>query len=248
MRVIGGFLTRWWAVLAIVVAWQAAMWIFRINPFLIPGPISIVKEIGADPLAFVIPLLLTLRTAVIGFLLGVGVGYAMAAASWMWPIFGTALTPVALVIRSVPFVALIPVLTRLIGYGNTTAWIICAMVCFFPTFVLVSTGLRDIPPNGDDLFRSVGASRFDRFRLLAVPASLVGLATSIRIAAASSFAAALIAEFLMGTEGLAFTLSLALGMLDMRTLWGTSFCAIVVSIIAYLLSGKLERKVLARWR
>jgi len=248
MTSIRSFFARWWAVLAILIAWQLIVTVFRINPFLIPGPISIGVEVAKDPLSFLVPLALTMRTAVIGFTLGVGIGYLVASLSWLWPFFGGTLTPLALIIRSVPFVALIPVLTRIMGYTDQTAWIICALVCFFPTFVLVSSGLRDIPANGDDLFSAAGASRLDRYRLLAVPASLVGLATSIRIAASSSIAAALIAEFLMGTNGLAFVLVTSLSELDMTMLWGASSLAIVVSIAAYLLANQLERRTIIRWR
>lgn len=247
MTVITRFFSRWWVVIGVIAAWQLAVIVFNINPFLIPGPIAIVTEVVSQPADFLLPLLLTLRTAIIGLTLGVGIGYLMASLAWLWPIFGATLTPFALVIRSVPFVALIPVLTRLLGYADHTAWIICAMVCFFPTFVLVGTGLGDIPPNGKELFASAGASRLDHYRLLAVPASLIGLATSVRIAASSSFAAALIAEFLMGTPGLAFVLSESLAQLDMTMLWGASMCSIVVSIAAYLAASGAEKRVISRW-
>jgi ABC-type nitrate/sulfonate/bicarbonate transport system permease component len=245
---LGKFFTRWWAVIGVIVAWQLIVMIFQVNAFLIPSPTTIGREITKDPLSFLLPLLLTVRVAIIGFVAGVGLGYLMASLAWLWPIFGAAVTPFALIIRSVPFVALIPVLTRSLGYGDHTAWVIATMVCFFPTFVLVGTGLNDIPANGNDLFSAAGSSRFDRYRLLAVPASLVALATSIRIAASSSIAAALIAGFLMGIPGLALVLSISLDQLDMGMLWGASSIAIVVSIAAYLLASQFEIRVIARWR
>lgn len=248
MTNIGKFLARWWAVISVIVGWQLLVMFFHVNEFLIPSPVNIGREIFRDPAHFLLPLLLTMRVAAIGFVLGVGFGYLMASLGWLWPIFGAAMTPLALIIRSVPFVALIPVLTRSLGYGDHTAWVIATMVCFFPTFVLVGSGLKDIPANGNDLFTSAGASPLDRYRLLAVPASLVALATSIRIAASSSIAAALIAGFLMGIPGLALVLSTALDQLDMGMLWGASSVAIAVSIAAYLLATQLEIRVIARWR
>lgn len=242
------FLSRWWAIIAVLVLWQLIVTVLAVNPFLLPGPVTIVGNIVSDPGEFVLPVLLTLRTAVIGFAVGVGAGYLLASLSWLWPFFGAALTPLALVIRAVPFVALIPVLARIFGYSDTTAWIICALVCFFPTFVLVGTGLNDVPANGDDLFSVCGASRWRRYRLLAVPASTVALATSMRISAAAAFAAALISEFLMGTSGLAFVLSNALDRLDMTQLWGAALCAIVVGVLAYLGANQAEKFAIARWR
>lgn len=248
MNIVTRFFSRWWAVIAIFVVWQLLVVALNVNPFLLPGPVSIVQTIAGAPAEFFPPLLLTLRTAVIGFVVGVGTGYLFASLSWLWPIFGASLTPLALVIRAVPFVALIPVLARIFGYSDTTAWIICAMVCFFPTFVLVGTGLKDVPANGNDLFDVNGATRWNRYRLLAVPASTVALATSMRISAAAAFAAALISEFLMGTEGLALVLADALDRLNMTQLWGASLCAIAVGVIAYLGANQVEKFAIARWR
>jgi putative hydroxymethylpyrimidine transport system permease protein len=242
------FLSRWWVIIAIVVIWQISVYAFAVNEFLLPSPFSIVAGIADDPDQYLLPLVLTLRTALIGFVLGVGVGYLMASLAWLWPIFNATLTPFALIIRTVPFVALIPVLTNMLGYSDTTAWVICAMVCFFPTFVLVGTGLSDIPANGNDLFSVAGASRWTRYRLLAVPASMVSLATSTRISAAAAFAAALISEFLMGSDGLAHVLSAALDALNMTQLWGAALCAIVVGVSAYLGANQFETFAVARWR
>ncbi|MCU1441665.1 MAG: transporter [Rhodoglobus sp.] len=242
------FFSRWWAVIAVLVLWQLIVTVFNVSQFLIPGPVVIGQEIARDPLTYVAPLLSTVRTAAIGFVLGVGLGYVASSVTWLLPGLGGVVTPLALVVRSVPFVALVPVLARVFGYSDQTAWIICTIVCFFPTFVLVSTGFADVPANGDDLFSMAGASRLDRYRLLAVPASLVMLATSIRISASTSIAGALVAEFLMGRPGLAYVLSVALGELDMKTLWAAALIAIVLSIVAYLLAGQFEKRVIARWR
>ncbi|MCZ9884926.1 ABC transporter permease [Arthrobacter sp. B2a2-09] len=248
MSALKSFFGRWWAVLAVVLLWQAIVTVFGINQFLIPSPWEIITGIAGDPTQFLLPLALTLETAAIGFVLGVTTGYLMASLSWLWPVFGAALTPFALVVRAVPFVALIPVLTKAFGYSETTSWIICAMVCFFPTFVLVGTGLHDVPANGNDLFSVAGASRFDRYRRLAAPASLLALATSIRVSSASAFAAALISQFLMGVPGLAYVLANALDRLNMTLLWGAAACAIVVGFLAYLTANRFEAYVLKRWR
>ncbi|MCE4025504.1 ABC transporter permease subunit [Microbacterium sp. Au-Mic1] len=247
MNILARILRRWWAVILIILTWQLAVIVLDVSPFLLPGPFTIIANVADSPGTFLVPLLMTLRTALIGFVVGVGTGYLAASLTWLWPIFGTVITPVALVIRSVPFVALIPILATILGYSLTTAWVICAMVCFFPTFVMVGSGLSDVPANGDDLFTVAGATRWMRYRLLAVPSSLVALATSIRVSAAAAFTAALISEFLMGVPGLAVVLNNALAGLDMTDLWGTALCAILIGVLAYLGANRLEAYAISRW-
>lgn len=233
-------------VAALVVVWQVLASSHHLNPLLIPAPATLVRDFVDRPTTFITPLLRTVSTAVIGLVVGVSAAYVAASLGWLLPLLGTFITPVSLIIRSVPFVALIPVITRSLGYSETTAWIVCSLVTFFPTFVLVTTGLRKVPAHGGELFDVAGASRWDRYRLLAMPASLPSLATSLRIAAATSVAAALVAEFLMGTPGLALVLTNSLDSLDIATLWTASACATAVAIAAYLAAGRLEAHVVER--
>lgn len=248
MTAITGTFRRWWLVAGVVLLWQGVASLGLVNPLLLPAPGDLAYRFLQEPAAFLLPLLGTVTTAATGLVTGVVAGVAVASLVWLLPWTGGVVTPFALVMRSVPFVALIPVLTRVIGYGDGTATIICALVSFFPTFVLVSTGLREIPPGGTDLFTVAGASRLDRYRRLALPASLPALATAFRIASASSIAAALVAEFLMGTPGLALLLTDALNAFDITRVWAGSACAALVGIAVYLLAGWIESKVIDRWR
>lgn len=248
MNPVRTFFGRWWAILATVVAWQLVVTVFQVNQYLIPGPIPIVGAIVADPLGYLLPALLTLLTAAIGFVVGVALGYVLASLAWLVPVIGTLITPLALIVRSVPAVAFVPVLALLLGYSATTAWVICAVACFFPTFVLVGSGLADAPAHGVDLFTVNGATRWSRYRHLAVPSSLPALVTSMRISVTVAFGAALFSQFVMGSPGLASVLIDALARLDMLKLWGTATCAIIIGVSGYLLASRLETYAIARLR
>lgn len=243
-----GPVRRWWLVVGLLLLWQGVASLGLVNPLLVPAPGDLWYQFMQEPVAFLLPLLSTVSTAAIGLVIGVSTGVGAASLVWLLPWVGGVVTPFALVIRSVPFVALVPVLTRVIGYGDGTALVICALVSFFPTFVLVSTGLREIPAGGADLFTVGGASRWDRYRRLALPASLPALATALRVGAASSIAAALVAEFLMGSPGLALLLTEALNAFDITRVWTASACAALVGIAVYLLAGWVESKITDRWR
>jgi len=248
MSALRTFVSRWWCVLLLVALWYVTTAIGLIKPQVIPPPGAVIAALGVDPLGFVLPTLRTLGTAAVGLVLGVSVGYAMAALTWLTPTMNGMLLPLALILRSVPFVALVPVLARLFGYGVGSTLVICSLVCFFPTFVLVSSGLRDIPANSDDLFRVLGAGRRERFRQLAVPASIPSLGTAIRISSGTSILAALVAEFIMGTDGLARVLINALGLLQVDKVWAASLIAIVLSVTAFIIASWNENRWNDRWR
>ena len=243
-----GFLRRWWVVALVVVLWQVLVAAGHVNPIILPAPGPVVGEFFSEPPFYLSPLGDTLATAAVGLFCGVCAGYLMAACAWYLPLLGGLFTPLALVLRSMPFVTLVPVLALVLGYGTTSAFVICSVVCFFPTYVLVATGMRTFPAGADALFTVMGASRRASFRRLVFPASLPSLATSIRISAATSILAALVAEYLMGTPGLASILNVALDDLFVTKVWTICLVVAVSAIAVFVATTRLEESVRERWQ
>lgn len=242
------FVNRWWTIGLLVAVWQGIVSSGAFSTFVLPGPVDVLAALVEQPGIYLVPALRTIMTAAVGLVIGVSLGLAMASASWLVPPLRGAVLPLALVLRSVPFVALVPVMARLFGYGVTSAFVITTLVCFFPTFVLVSTGLNDVPPNSLDVFRVSGASRRDQYRRLALPSAMPNLATAVRISSGTSILAALIAEFLMGTPGLARLLVDALTYLHIDRVWSASLVAMALSVAVFLMATRYEARVRARWR
>lgn len=238
---------KWWTVALVVVVWELVTGLGHVDSAIVPGPFTVVRRLVSHPGTFGSPLGDTALTASIGLVAGVTTGLFVSCVSWFAPVIAGFLTPLAVTIRSLPFVALVPILALVLGYGTVSAVIICGLVCFFPTFVLVSTGLRQLPAGTSAYFTVAGSSRWQRFYRLALPAAVPALVTSVRISAATSIAAALVAEFLMGTPGLAYLLETSLNNLDVVGVWAASVVAVLASLVAFIVSSRLEEAVRARW-
>ena len=72
------------------------------------------------------------------------------------------------------------------------------------------------------------------------PASLPNLAIALRLAAAHAILAAMIAEFLMGTNGLGYLFAVTKQEFLTERAFGTSVIATVISVIAFLASSHFE--------
>src|SRR5207244_2118089 len=92
-----------------------------------------------------------------------------------------------------------------------------------------------------------GASRATLLRRLALPASLPSWMIALRLAAAHSVLAAMVAEFLMGTTGLGYLFAATKADLNMERALGTSVVATAVSVTCFLAVMIAERRVRARW-
>ena len=237
----------YWAILLLLIAWQAWVVLNRYNPIVMPTPTSVVADLATHPAIYLENVGITLAIAVLGLVLGMLVGTSLAIAAWFSPVASGLLNPLTVLFSSVPVVALIPVIARLLGYDTSTVLAIVVIITFFPSFVFASSGLRQPPPGAEDLFRVLGASRLDLLRRLALPAAMPNLAIAFKLAAAHAILAAMVAEFLMGTTGLGYLFAKTKSDFQTEQAFGASLVATVISATAFLAAGWVEKKVRERY-
>jgi NitT/TauT family transport system permease protein len=230
-----------WPALLLVAAWQ--LWIVAagVPAIVAPSPAAVLIELGHDPLLYAHAAAWTAGVALAGLVLGSALGIALAVAIWLTPFAAGAMTFPALLVQSTPLVATLPVIARVLGYGEQTVVAAAVLITFLPTFVLVGAGLRTPPPGADGVFAALGAGRGARLFLLALPAAVPNMLVAIRIAAANSFLAALIAEYLIGQVGLGRLFADAQSQFLTSRSWAASLVATALSVGAYAAARRFER-------
>jgi NitT/TauT family transport system permease protein len=237
----------YWGVLLLLIAWQLWVVVNRFNPIVMPTPTAVLGDLLSHPEVYLRNVGITLAVAVFGLVVGMLVGTGLAVAAWFSPIASGLLNPLTVLFSSVPVVALIPVIARLLGYDTSTVLAIVVIITFFPSFVFASSGLRAPPPGAEDLLRVLGASRLAMLWRLALPAALPNLAIAFKLAAAHAILAAMVAEFLMGTSGLGYLFAKTKSDFQTEQAFGASAVATVISATAFLLAGLVERRVRERY-
>jgi NitT/TauT family transport system permease protein len=230
-----------WPVVVLLVAWQVWIVAARVPAIVAPAPGAVVAELASNPSLYVTAAAATLGVALAGLVLGTLLGIALAVCVWLTPFAAGAMTFPALLVQSTPLVAMLPVIARLLGYGEQTVVAAATAITFLPTFVLAAAGMRATPAGTDALFDALGSSRLTRLRRLALPAAVPNLLVAIRIAAANSILAALIAEYLIGTFGLGRLFADAQSQFLTPRAWAASLVATVLSVAAYALARRCER-------
>ncbi|CAN5363800.1 hypothetical protein BH23ACT3_BH23ACT3_20050 [soil metagenome] len=185
---------------------------------------------------------------IFGLVVGMTLGYMIAVGSWVSPLLSGITSPLVLLVRSIPIVAIIPVIARVVGYGNSVVPVVTVILAFFPAYVMTTSGLRAAPATSRDVFTALGAGRWTTLRRLLVPASLPHLAVAFRLSASSTILAAMVAEFLVGTSGLGRLFSTARYRFETDRAFGAAVIATVASVLLFQLSLKVERYVRARYR
>lgn len=240
-------LRRYWAIVAIIIAWQLWVSLSGFNSIVLPHPGSVVADVLGNLGVYAEGGAVTLFVAASGLICGMAIGTLVAVLAWSTPVLSGMLTPLGLVFSSVPVVTLIPILARMLGYDIRTEIAVVAIISFFPSFVFTAAGLRALPHGSADLFSVLGARQWTRLRLLALPAAFPNWMVALRIAAPQAVLAAMLAEFLMGTSGLGYMFIDAKASFDMDRVLGTSLVATLASIISFMVAASLERSVKERF-
>jgi NitT/TauT family transport system permease protein len=183
--------------------WQLIVTLAHVPPYLVPGPIAILRAFARDAPGLLQALLSTLAVTAAALaaacIMGVALACAMAASHWA----RAALTPWAIILQVTPIVAVAPLI--IIWVGNPfAAMVVCAtIVAFFPVFSSTVAGLEAAPRDLLDLFRLNGASIRQEVFWLRLPAALPYFLSGLRISGGLALVGAVVAEFVTGAGGMA---------------------------------------------
>lgn len=242
-RMLASLLRSWWWLVLLLFAWDLYVRLKGFNVIVLPDPWTVARALANDWPTLGAKLLLTLRAAVAGLLAGAFLGTVVAVVAWSSRFLSGIVAPLALLVRSVPFIVFIPILSRLMGYNTSMEIFVVTVFSFFPSFVLVSSGLAGLPAAASDLCLVFGATRWRKLVLIALPAAMPQLFASVRISASFAVLAAMVAEFLTGIDGLGRLFLLARGDLEADRALAASVVAAASSLVLFNLAKMAENAV-----
>ena len=178
-----------------------------------------------------------------GSLLATVLGYLLAKSNALEKL----LSPYLIASQAIPLVAIAPLLIIWFGPGIPSKILICGLTVFFPVLVNTMIGFRGVPDNLRDLMQSMRATRWQKFRLLEVPAALPILFGGLRIGATLSVIGAVVGEFVGSDKGLGFLINVGRGQFDTPLVFVSIFTLIFMALVLYSLAMLAERRS-TRWK
>jgi ABC-type nitrate/sulfonate/bicarbonate transport system permease component len=233
--------------------WWGILEGFRVSPVIAKTPLAVWQYLFSAPdaadsrLAILQALKESLPLAGMGLLIALSVALGLAVMGMLWRTLTALLMPAALVLQTMPLVALTPMIVLLFGRGIAATLIVTVIVTFFPAFITIAQGLSQVPKASLDLLDVYGASRRQKLALVSLPMSLPYLCAAARLVAPASLLGVMIAEWLATGYGLGNLLNTARGELDYGMIWAVAFVAVAVSVGFYQLVKLLEDQVLRRY-
>lgn len=231
---------------AILVLWEYGVSFFEIPEYLIPKPSVIAKQFVLKINMLIPHVLYTFWESLLGFIIGSFLGWCIAVTFSFSNTLEKALYPYAIALKSVPIVAIAPLLVVWFGNGLAPKIIISAIISFFPVVVNVVKGLKNVEKEAIDLFDSLSATPKQIFLKLQFYNSLPYLFSALKISATLAVIGAIVGEFSGSDKGLGFYILISSRRLETTDMFiGIVLSSLMGILFFYLVS--LFEKILTPW-
>ncbi|AEH07835.1 MULTISPECIES: ABC transporter permease subunit [Protofrankia] len=190
--------------LLLLLLWQIASWRGSTSTELLASPWTVVTTftdlVGSGELPTAIAV--SLRRAGAGVLLGGSVGILLALLAGLSRLGEDLIDASVQMIRTVPFVGLIPLFIIWFGIGETPKIALVAFGVAFPLYINTYAGIRNVDSNLVEAARTVGLTRLGLIRHVILPGALPNVLVGLRFSLAISWLALIFAEQINANQGL----------------------------------------------
>ncbi|TNC20458.1 ABC transporter permease [Amycolatopsis alkalitolerans] len=239
------------AVVIMLAAWVAYLGFFHVDSSVGKSPAAVWQYLVTSPgaaghrdLVFG-ALAKTLADAALGYVSGLVAAVVLAVAFVLFGPLEQAFLPIVMLARSVPLVAMTPVVLLAFGRGPAGVAVIGGIVVFFPAMVNVVLGLRATSREVTELILAYGGNRLTVVRKVALPSAMPALFASARISVPAALIGALVAEWLATSGGIGGAIPNAIGGFDYDQVWSDIVVLTGASLVIYTAVAVVESTVLA---
>jgi NitT/TauT family transport system permease protein len=223
--------------LAIVALWSAAIAVFNIPVYLLPGPGSVFSRMVSDAPMLWSHSLITLTEIVLGFGLTVVTAIPLGLAIALSRVAKQIIYPPLMLMQLVPKIAVAPLFLVWLGFGMESKVLLTVLMTFFPLLLASISGFQILDDRLLYLTQSMGASSWQTFRYLRFPAALPVIFSGIKSSATIAATAAIVAEFVGANRGLGYVLLRGTSNMDMEL---TFAVLVVLTIIGIVINYAVE--------
>ena len=238
---------------AVIVLWLAFLQTFQLDPLVAKSPLDVWRylfeggQAGSHRGLVASSLGRTLLDAGFGFVAGLAAAVAVALLFVLVRSVEQSLLPLAVVVRSVPLVAMTPLISLVFGRGLMATTVISGLVVFFPALVTMVFGLRSASRQAADLCRAYGAGDWTIARKVMLPSSVPAFFASARVGVPGALIGAMLAEWLATGKGLGYAMLQDSSTFEYDHLWASVAVLTTVSALAYNIIATVETLALARF-
>jgi NitT/TauT family transport system permease protein len=235
------------SLLVLVGIWEGVARAGWVDPLFVPAPSAVIAAFGRVGRGALAGLADTLVKTAVAYAVSVVVGVALGVALGSVRALRQVLNPFVVALYGMPKILVLPWIMLLLGFGTAPAIVYGTIHGLFPILVLVAGGVRDVDRTLIGVARAFGASPWQLYWKVVLPAIVPTVLASMRLGIVFCLLGVLIVEMFAGVRGMGHVLnSLANGFQAPELFAATALVSAVSITIVLGLDALNER--LSHWR
>jgi sulfonate transport system permease protein len=230
----------WLVPLTVVAVWQVGCELSWISARYLPAPFDTVRacwQLTMNGQLFK-HLAISAARAACGLFIGGGLGLAMGMLTGLSPLADRFLDTSVQMVRTIPHLALIPLVILWFGIDEQAKLFLIALGVFFPIYINTYHGIRSIDPALVEMARMYDVSTAIFLRKVLLPGAIPSILVGLRLAMGTMWLTLIVAETISSQAGLGYLA------MNAREFMQTDI--VLLSIVIYAMLGKLSDSFV-RW-
>lgn len=217
-------------------------------PYILPSPVAVVQKLWElRVILFTVHLPATMGVTLLGLLISIVLGIALAVVMDLSEKVEQALYPIIIASQTIPTTAIAPLFILWFGYSIWSKVLVTILITFFPIAITVHDGFKSTKREMEELLSTYGASKKDIFIKLKIPTAIPYFFSAIKMAIPLSVIGAAIAEWLGAQSGLGYFSKRMMTQLDGAGVFAPIVLLSIVAMIIVAIISIIEKKVV-KWR
>jgi NitT/TauT family transport system permease protein len=183
----------------------------------------------------------TFRSTIFGFALGTTVGSLIGLSFWWSRNYAAIVQPYLICFESLPKLALAPLVILVFGMGLASKVAIATALTLVVSTLTTYAGVKALDSDGEKLFYSLGATRWQVFRKLVMPFCLPWIISVLRVNIGLALTGAIVGEFIASQHGLGRAILYAGNTYDIALVWVAVLVLSTLAVVMYGAVSWLER-------
>jgi sulfonate transport system permease protein len=199
-------LRRAYTPVLILIIWQGLVATGLVSPQTLPAPSAI--AVSAWQLAvsgqLLTNILVSLQRVAVGLAIGVSIGTALALVAGLSRFGEDAVDATVQMVRTLPHLALIPLMIMWFGIGETPKITLIALGSMFPIYLNLFAGIRGADRKLREAASTLGLSQVETILHVVLPAALPGFLVGLRQAFGIAWITLVVAEQINASAGIGY--------------------------------------------
>ena len=230
-----------------LLVWEFSVIIFDVPNWLLPAPSVILFDFHNHTSLIIEHSQKTILEIISGLFISLFLAFSLSVAISWSSILNKAIFPFVITSQIIPIFTLAPLIIVWFGTGIASKIIVIVLFTFFPVVITTFNGLKSSDKVLVDLFKTLGANKFQIYSKLYIPNALPQIFSGIKVASVLSVIGAVIGEWIGSSGGLGWLIKLSGPQFKTERIFAAIVTLSVIALLLYLVTILLEKFFLKKY-